>query len=57
MEELNKTLADLNLPQVDIIQYNAMKETSKEKKRDTTMRTARIRVSEENNINKDYPEL
>lgn len=57
MEELNKTLEDYNLPQVDALQYNAMKDASEKKKRDTTMRTAMIRVSEENVVNDDYPEL
>lgn len=57
MGELNKTLKDFDLPQVDAFQYNAIKEATKKKKRDTNMRTAIIRVSEENTVNEDYPEL
>lgn len=57
MGELNKTLEDFDLPQVDAFQYNAIKEATKKKKRDTNMRTAIIRVSEENTVNEDYPEL
>lgn len=57
MEELNKILKDFDQPEVDVIQYNKIKEASEKKKRDTNMRTAIIRVSEENTINEDYPEL
>lgn len=57
MEEQNKKLEEANLPPVDALQYNKIKKASKKKKRNTNMRTARIRVSEENTVNEDYPEL
>ena len=42
MAEFNKLLEENNLPQVDALQYNAIKTASEKQKRDTSMRTANV---------------
>lgn len=64
MEQLNEILAENNLPQVDALQYNAIKtasekekEKSKKSKKDTKMRTVNMRISLINIINEDYESM
>lgn len=57
MAEFNKLLEENNLPQVDALQYNAIKTASEKQKRDTSMRTANVRITLINYINYDNEEL
>ena len=62
MAEFNELLEENNLPQVDVLQYNAIKTASEKKKKkndkkckkDTQMRTINMRISLINSLKEDY---